>query len=196
LKVRDFSWSRGEGRNGVHLDHFYLFSEHDPRSRFVMIGSDDFQITRPGFDLDILSISDNYCFVGYARPQMEFYRDKWMVPIFINGWKHNEGVCMPCMTVKTAEALGNMGYQPNADNWQSLILILMHAMYGVDLWKTITPFYSRNPTAGTSGYIPCFNRMVMDGSRNPENEYYYHLVKQQVTNLYLNYKYGDAGQLR
>lgn len=195
IGLRSFCWSRGEGRYAVHLDHFYLFSERNPRSRFILIGSDDFVFVRPGFDQDILAISNPYCIVGYARPKMEFYRDKWRIPQFMEQWKHNEGVCMPCLSVPLIEAAGNMGYQPNADNWQTLIVILMHAMYGLDIWHTVAPFYSRNPTSGQSGYGPCFNRMVMDGIRNPENGYYFDLVQQQVKNIYLNLTYRDSGRV-
>ena len=29
FKVKKFIWSRGEGRHGFHLDHFYLFSQRN-----------------------------------------------------------------------------------------------------------------------------------------------------------------------
>lgn len=187
------SWSRGEGRHSIHLDHMYLFSLRDRRSRFVMICSDDFTFYRKGFDEDILSIQDDYCFVGYSRPPMEAVsNNKWREGPCMDAWKHNGGVCLPCFSTKTAEVLQNFGWQPNADNWQTLLNILMYNDYGLDLWKTVQPFYVRNPSDGTSGYGKSFNRMTMDGSRNPDNDYYYDLVKQQAKNLMLNIVYGSV----
>ena len=63
---------------------------------------------------------------------------------------------------------------------------MMFERYNVDMWQTIAPFYTRNPTNGTSGYGISYNNMEMDGSKNPQNTYYYDLVAQQAKNLYLN----------
>lgn len=186
INIKIYQWSRGEGRHSIHTDHFYLFTQHDPKSRFVMLGSDDFTFNRFGFIDDILSINDEFAFIGYTRPRMEFYAPHWKEEWCMNIWKHNEGVSLPCMTTRTLEVLQNYGWQSNADNWVTLINILMYTYYGIDLWKNIFPFYVRNPTEGNSGYTDSFNDMEMDGSKNVKNKYYFDLVSQQVKNLYLN----------
>lgn len=183
-----FQWNRGEGRHSLQLDHWYLFCQHHALSKFVMIASDDFTLTRPGFDKDILSLPDEVCFVGYQPSAFyEYYAqdDKWRLPEH-EVWKHNFGVCLPVMSVRTAEILQNFGHHASEDNWQTLLVILMQSRYGVNVWRQIAPFYERNKTDGTSSYAPSYNNMVIDGSRNCHNLYYFKLVEQQAKNLYLN----------
>lgn len=184
--IKIFVWNRGEGRHSIHTDHFYLFTEHNVNSRFVLLGSDDFTFTRHGFIDDILSITEKFAFVGYNRPRVEQYSKYWDQEWCMNIWKHNEGVSLPCMSVRTIEVLQNYGWQSNGDNWVSLICILLYSLYNEDLYHVIAPFYIRNPTSGDSGYSKCFNRMEIDGNKNPENKYYFDLVKQQAKNLFLN----------
>jgi len=186
LNIKKFVWSRGEGRHSIHLDHFYLFSQRNLNSKFVLLCSDDFTFIKNGFIDDILEIKDPYCFVGPRRPRVELYKNNWRQPNIMSVWKHNEGVSLPCFSVKCIEVLQNYGWQCNADNWKTLLFILMYEKYNIDLWKTVPNFYLRNPTDGTSGFGNSFNNMEMDGIKNPENEYYYTLVEQQAKNLYLN----------
>jgi hypothetical protein len=119
---------------------------------------------------------------------VELYSKRWKEPSMMSMWKHNEGVSLPCFSVKCIEVLQNYGWQCNADNWKTLLFILMYEKYNIDLWRTVTDFYSRNPTDGTSGFGHSFNNMEMDGDKNPQNNYYFTLVEQQVKNLYLNIK--------
>jgi len=184
--VKKFVWSRGEGRHSIHLDHFYLFTQKNLKSKFVLLCADDFTFINPGFIDEILSIKDEYCFVGPRRPRLEFYKDRWTEPSVMNVWKHNEGVSLPCISVKSLEVLQNYGWQCNGDNWMTLLTILMYENYGIDMWRSVNNFYLRNQTDGTSGFGKSYNNMEMDGEKNPENEYYFTLVKQQAKNLYLN----------
>lgn len=193
VRVKYHVWSRGEGRHSIHLDHFYLFSQRNPNSKFVMICADDFVFNRKGFIDEILSIKDEFAFVGYNTPKLEVYGGKdWLK--YIEYWKHNEGMCLPCFSTRTAEVLQNFGWQCNADNWQTLINILLNSEYNIRIWHTIAPYYERKYNiTGASGYGPTFNNMEIDGSRNCDNPYYFDLVKQQVKNLYLNIKEANAG---
>ena len=190
FSIKRIVMARGEGRHSIHLDHMYCFAQRDLRSRFIMIGSDDFIFNRPGFIDDILNIKDEICVVGYAKPRVDLYKNKWQDPTMIEVWKHNEGVCLPCFSVKFIEIVQNFGWQCNTDNWQTLLTILMYEKYNIDIFKTISPFYSRNPTLGNSGYSKTYNNMEIDGSRNCQNKYYFNLVEQQAKNLALNIKYG------
>ena len=184
--VKKFVWSRGEGRHSFHLDHFYLFSQRNLDSRFILLCADDFTFTKKNFIDDILKIEEEYCFVGPRRPRVELYKDRWKQPAIMEVWKHNEGVSLPCVSARCIEVLQNYGWQCNGDNWLTLLTILMYEKFGMDLWKTVPSFYDRNPTDGGSGYGESYNNMEMDGSRNPQNPYYFHLVEQQAKNLYLN----------
>lgn len=192
--VKRFVWSRGEGRNSIHLDHFYLFAQRDMRSRFMLLCADDFSFTRKGFIDDILSVKDEFCFVGSKRPRVELYKGHWREPAVMNVWKHSEGGgYLPCVSVRCIEVLQNFGWQPNGDGWITLLAILMFEKYDIDMWRAVDPYYSRNPTQGESGYGPSFNNMVIDGSRNPANEYFYTLTEQQAKNLYLNMREAQDG---
>jgi len=186
LNIKKFVWSRGEGRHSIHLDHFYLFSQRSLQSRFVLLCSDDFTFNRKGFLDDILNINDEFCFVGSNRPKVEHYKNRWREKNVMSVWKHNEGVSLPCFSVKCLEVLQNFGWQCNADNWKSLLTILLYEKYDIDIWRTVPNFYFRNPSDGTSGFGQSFNNMEMDGIKNPQNEYYFTLVEQQAKNLYLN----------
>ena len=176
--VKKFVWSRGEGRHSFHLDHFYLFAQRSMQSRFVLLCADDFTFVKEGFIEDILSIEDEYCFVGPRRPRVELYAGRWQDPQIMEIWKHNEGVSLPCFSVRCIEVLQNYGWQCNGDNWKTLLHILMYEKFGMDLWKTVPNFFTRNPTDGASGYGASFNNMEMDGDKNPKNSYYYKLVYQ------------------
>lgn len=184
--VKKFVWSRGEGRHGIHLDHFYLFSQRNLRSKFVLLCADDFVFDRKGFVDEILSIDSEYSFVGPRRPRSELYIGRWRDKHIMEVWKHNEGVSLPCVSTKCIEVLQNYGWQCNGDNWITLLHIIMFEKYNIDMWNTVDNFYTRSPSDGQSGYGQTYNNMEMDGSRNPQNEYYYTLVEQQAKNLFLN----------
>src|SRR3984885_2425994 len=49
FSIRTFTWARGEGRHYLHHAQEYLFTQRDPRSRFLIMTADDFRFTRPGF---------------------------------------------------------------------------------------------------------------------------------------------------
>ena len=71
--VKPFVWSRGEGRHGLHNAQEYLFTQRDPRSRFLLMTADDFFFTRPGFVSEILAIQDEFAILGLKRPPIEAY---------------------------------------------------------------------------------------------------------------------------
>jgi hypothetical protein len=187
FKCRTFQWSRGEGRHSIHNDHMYLFAQHDPRARFVMIVSDDFTFNRKGFDQEILSIQDEYCFVGQQNLDLQKCSGKMFDPQVQPYWVNNGwAMCLPCFTVRTAEVLQNFGWQCNADNWQTAILIMMYEKYGINMWRQIPRYYDRNPSDGRSGFGLAYNNMEIDGEKFCQNPYYFKLVEQQVVNLRLN----------
>jgi len=42
-------YDRGEGRNFIHHFIEYMFTLHDPKSRFILVLADDYFFTRPGW---------------------------------------------------------------------------------------------------------------------------------------------------
>jgi len=180
-----FTWSRGEGRHGLHLDYFYLFSQRNRNSTFVLVGGDDFCFERVGFIEEILSIKEEYCFVGPKRPRSEIYAGQWRNPDIVKQWRH-ECAWLPCFSVRCIEVLQNYGWQCNADNWKTLLHIILYEKYQLDLWKIVPEFYSRLDGSRSSGYSKSYNNMEIGGDREPSNTYYYDLVEQQAKNLYLN----------
>lgn len=193
FQIKTFSWSRGEGRHSIHNDHLYLFTQHDMRSRFIMICSDDFQFIRPGFDEDILAIQDEFCFIGSQHLAIESCSGRLFQPDILRYWVNNSwSNCLPCATVKTIEVLGNLGYQCNFDNVQTLIVLLMYQEYKINIWKHIHQYYERNPSNGQSGFTKTYNSLEIDGSRWQNiHPYYYDLILQQVKNIYLNIKENE-----
>src|SRR6266851_674025 len=73
FQIRTFVWSRGEGRHYLHHAQEYLFTERDPRSRFLLMTADDFYFTRTGFVSEILSLPDEFCIMGHNRPPIEAF---------------------------------------------------------------------------------------------------------------------------
>jgi hypothetical protein len=43
FSIRRFFWSRGEGRHALHHAQEYMFTQHDPRSRFCLMTADDYE---------------------------------------------------------------------------------------------------------------------------------------------------------
>jgi len=191
--IKVFTWSRGEGRHAIHEAHPYLFTQHDPRSRFITISADDFTFVRKGFDDDILNITDKYCFVGEVRIPVEQMVGRWLEPHIIKMWLHSGGVpYLPCLSVGMAEVMQNFGWQCNFDNTVSLLHVMVYEQFGLDVFRTVPHYYERNPTDGASGYSPTFNNMCTDGIRIASNAYYFTLLRRQARNIGLNVLFEDV----
>lgn len=186
--VRTFTWSRGEGRHALHWDHTYLFTQHHPLAKFVIIASDDFIFTRKNFDLDILSIKDEFAFVGQTPLDWKMCSGNLFEPNTMRYWVNNGWAnCLPCMTVRTVEVLSGFGYHASEDNWQTLLIMLLYQEYGIShVYKVIPPYYERNRSNGQSSFSPTFNEFEITGAKVHLPAYYYELVRQQAHNLYLN----------
>lgn len=190
--VRTYEWQRGEGRHQFNFDHTLLFSYTNPQSRFFLVVADDFQFTRRGFDQNILAIKDEYCFVnGFKHCFSEAiiagdYDNPHVLRALINNcWN----MMLPCCSRAILESIGGFGYQANADNFFTFMAWYLYHDFKVDLWRTIEPFYKRNPQNGRSGFGSSYNLNELDAEKMPQNHYYWRLVYKLARNIYLNYQY-------
>src|SRR5438874_439861 len=84
--IKTFCWSRGEGRHSLHNAQEYLFTQRDPRSRFLLMTADDFFFSRSGFVSEILAHQEEFLILGLKRPQIEAYAGRYEQEHVIRDW--------------------------------------------------------------------------------------------------------------
>jgi hypothetical protein len=191
FKIRTFVWSRGEGRHSLHHVQEYLFTQRDPRSRFLLMTADDFKFIRTGFVSEILSIKDEFVIIGRNRPPIEnwygVYEEEWAVRQWVVSF---EGLS-PVISARLIEVCQNFGWQSNVDSWLMALSVVLFDMYGVIIWRKLEPFYERGGGHGM-GDTPTYNNMELTGMHGPDNKYWFELVRRQARNLYLNMRHGTS----
>jgi len=198
FQIRTFVWSRGEGRHYLHHAQEYLFTERDPRSRFLLMTADDFYFTRSGFVSEILSRPDEFCILGPRRPPIESFAGIYENEEAIRQWVVAFGPLSPVISARLIEVCQNFGWQANVDSWVMGLSVVLNDLYGIILWRPIEPFYERGGGYGL-GDTPTYNKMELTCQKGPFNKYWFELVRRQARNLYLNIEYGtdflDRGPL-
>jgi hypothetical protein len=192
--IRTFTWSRGEGRHGLHHAQEYLFAQRDPRSRFCLMTADDFFFTRPGFVSDILAVKDEFCVMGYVRPPIEAFAGRYDREEMIRQWVVSFGCWSPVVSTRLVEVCQNFGWQANVDSWLMGLSVVLYDLYGVVIWKTHEPFYARGGSyerPASCGAAPTYNNMEITNNVGPVNRYWFELVRRQARNVYLNMRYGS-----
>ena len=191
FQIRTFAWSRGEGRHYLHHVQEYLFTQRDPRSRFLLMTADDFKFIRTGFVSEILSIKDEFVIIGRNRPPIEnwygVYEQEWAVRQWVVSF---EGLS-PVISARLIEVCQNFGWQSNVDSWLMGLSVVLYDMYGIILWRALPPFYERGGGPGL-GDTPTYNNMELTGMHGPDNKYWFELVRRQARNLYLNMRHGTS----
>jgi len=193
--IKTFTWSRGEGRHGLHNAQEYLFTQRNPQSRFLLMTADDFIFTRPGFVREILAIQDEFCILGHCRPPIEAYAGRYEQEKMIRDWVVSFGCWSPVVSARLIEVCQNFGWQANVDSWLMGLSVVLYDMYGVVLWKTHEPFYERGGSyerPASTGAAPTFNNMELTNNKGPENKYWFELVRRQARNVYLNILHGTS----
>lgn len=193
--VKTFCWSRGEGRHGLHNVQEYLFTQRDPRSRFLLMTADDFTFTRPGFVSEILAVPDEFVILGHKRPPIEAYAGRYEEDKMIRDWVVSFGCWSPVVSVRLIEVCQNFGWQANVDSWLMGLSVVLYDLYGVVLWQTHEPFYERGGSyerPASTGAAPTFNNMELTNNKGPENRYWFELVRRQARNVYLNMAHGSS----
>lgn len=193
--VKTFTWSRGEGRHALHNAQEYLFTQRDPKSRFLLMTADDFVFTRPGFVHEILSIRDEFCILGFRRPPIEAYAGRYEQEKMIRDWVVSFGCWSPVVSARLIEVCQNFGWQANCDSWLMGLAVVLYDMYGIMIWKQHEPFYERRGSyerPASCGAAPTFNNMELTNNKGPENKYWFELVRRQARNVYLNMVHGTS----
>src|SRR4051794_30079419 len=191
--VRTFTWSRGEGRHGLHHAQEYLFAQRDPRSRFCLMTADDFYFTRPGFVSDVLAVKDEFCIMGYRRPPIESYYGAYEKEEVIRQWVVSFGCWSPVVSSRLIEVCQNFGWQANVDSWLMGLSVVLYDLYGIVIWKQHEPFYARGGEVerpASCGAAPTYNNMELTNNVGPLNKYWFELVRRQARNVYLNMMHG------
>jgi hypothetical protein len=190
--VRTFTWSRGEGRHGLHHAQEYLFAQRNPRSRMLYMTADDFVFNRKGFVSDVLAEQDEFVIMGHRRPLIESFAGRWEQEEAVREWVVSFGPWSPVISARLMEVCQNFGWQANVDSWLMGLSVALYDLYGIVIWKKHEEFYAR----GGSGDRPAstapntYNNMELTNLVGPKNAYWFELVKRQARNVYLNMTYG------
>jgi hypothetical protein len=196
--VRTFTWSRGEGRHGLHHAQEYLFTQRNPQSRFCLMTADDFFFTRPGFVSEILNVPDEFCIMGYVRPPIESFAGIWEQEEAVRRWVVSFGCWSPVISSRLIEVCQNFGWQANVDSWLMGLSVALYDLYGTVIWKQHEPFYARGgeyERPASVGTAPTYNNMELTNNVGPLNTYWFELVRRQARNVYLNMIHGtDLGR--
>jgi hypothetical protein len=195
FQIKTFSWSRGEGRHGLHNAQEYLFTQRDPRSRFLLMTADDFYFTRPGFVSEILAIQDEFTILGLKRPPIEAYAGRYEEEHVVRDWVVSFGPWSPVVSARLIEVCQNFGWQANVDSWLMGLSVVLYDLYAITLWRVMEPFYQRGGACdrpASIGAVPTFNNMELTNNRGPENKYWFELVRRQARNVYLNMMHGTS----
>jgi hypothetical protein len=190
FSIRTFVWSRGEGRHYLHHAQEYLFAQRDPRSRFCLMTADDFYFTRRGFVSEILKIQDEFCVIGYNRPEIELFARNYEEEATVRRWVVSFGEMSPVISSRLVEVCQNFGWQSNVDSWIMGLCVALYHHYGILIWRYLEPFYQRSGGYGL-GDTPTYNNMELTGIKGPHNKYWFELVRRQARNIYLNVRYGS-----
>jgi hypothetical protein len=191
FKIRTFVYSRGEGRHSLHNVQEYLFTQRDPRSRFLLMTADDFYFTRPGFVTEILQRKEEFCIIGRNRPPIEGWAGRYEQESMIRDWVVSFGGLSPVISVRLIEVAQNFGWQSNVDSWLMGLSVVLYDMYAIVIWQQMQPFYERGGGPGL-GDTPTYNNMELTGMHGPDNKYWFELVRRQARNVYLNMLHGTS----
>lgn len=192
--IRKFVWGKMEGRHSLHLTYFQLFTERNPKSKFIINCPDDRIFFRKGFIDEILSIKKKYCFVGNILPSSETIKLDYHKTQNIKIWVHQCDLLVT--SCKMIEILGNFGFQANTDNWVTLLHLVLVSKYNLDLFVKVENFNMRNPQVNKShlNNVKNYNENFrVDDTIESISPYYFKLIEQQAKNIYLNYK-EDNGE--
>lgn len=187
--VRSFTWSRGEGRHGLHNAQEYLFTQRDPQSRFCLMIADDFFFTRPNFVSEILAIKDEFCILGCNRPPIEQFVGIYENDDAVRRWNSSFGALAPVVSSRLIEVCQNFGWQSNVDSWLMGLSVVLYDLYRIVIWQHFADFYERGGGYGL-GDTPTFNNMEVTARKTPQNKYWFELLRRQARNIYLNMEYG------
>lgn len=203
--IKEVTYNRCTGRSHLHHFNEYLFTLKNHKSKFILQVADDFIFTRPGWVSQILSFTKEYLFIGSGQCDKEPgpWHTKSRPPIEtinyfdMESWRCIFGNIAPCFSVRLIEVCQNFGWTSSIDAWAYLLTMMCYQNHKINIFEYIDAFYKRTEGLGVEsnqshdeifkkGFDYSYNRMQQTGSKNCENMYWFDLVYQQATNVYLN----------
>lgn len=188
FRIRYFIYNRGEGRRSLHNDYMFLFSQRDPRSKFISFITDDCIMVKDGLFKELESLRDkDWCILGEKKPVAKLfpnYREN-------QDWRTQVSM-FPIVSSNLLHVLQNMGWQVNIDNWLTLLHVILYHKYDLDLFYGIDNYITREGgTSKEEQYGKVYNDMEITNNKRCTNTYYFDLIEQACKNVYLNYKYQE-----
>ena len=194
LNIRVFAYNRWEGRRSLYLHYWYLFTRRNISSKYIGFLTDDVIFTQNPISYIEQYIDKEYAMLSHVHnievlhsiKDWELETTKW------SGGALTEPY--PTVSTKILEICGNMGFQPNIDNWFALINVILYCKYKIDLYYDIPDIFHRNTFAHMEFtpdiFLPSkFNQeWLVDDSKPSDDSYYYKLIEKQSDNIYLNMK--------
>lgn len=193
FRIKHFVYNRAEGRRSLHNDYMFLFSQRDPRSKFISFVTDDCVLLADGMFTELERLKDkDWVFMGDKEPDVKKYvnyraNQDWRMDVSM----------FPIVSTKIIECVQNMGWQVNVDNWITLLHVILYHKYGLDFWKgSYTQYVGRRGGASReSQYGKKYNPFEVNNRFVVENQYYFDLVEQQARNIFLNYQVPHLKEL-
>jgi len=205
FNIRPFFTARGEGLKSANTYYEYLFSRINKHSKFIGFCGDDAVFNH--FSQGVMgqlrdNIDDNYIFFTNQR-QMTEPATLQTVSDYQNNSRILASVMSqkrliepyPIVSRKLIEICGGMGYHYNIDTWLAIINLALFHKHRVLITKNFSnqtflrdnlqpqDCYERDPFINQDGsYTNLHNADLED------KPYYYQLLTQQATNIYLNIK--------
>lgn len=198
-KLRYFIYGRWEGKKTFNYHYQYLFSQRNPKSKFITFATDDsfyqkdllhvLNIPISKYGVDKPKIFIRSCMITQILNSITDYRN----PEELRKWASGELTDpFPIVSSNIIEWCGNMGWGQNIDNWLSLLGVVVYKKYGINLLEDLPISIERKtderPGLEARNYSQFNKEMFVDDTTFPQNQYYFDLVEQQAKNLYLNIK--------
>lgn len=194
LNIRVFVYNRWEGRRTLYMHYWYLFTRKNPSSKYIGFLTDDVVFLENSIQYIEQHKDSKYAMLSHVHNTEVLHSIKdWQ----LETTKWSGGTLTepyPIVSTKILEICGNMGFQPNIDNWFALLNVIMYVKYGIDLYKDIPDLVHRQTFThqefDPSIFVPSqFNKeWFVDDSQGSKDSYYYRLVEIQADNIWLNLK--------
>ncbi len=203
FKITTMYHHRWEGLMSSHFTYTSLFLRKHPESRYVAWVTDDAKFY--DFSDGIIPQLDE-CkkeFISFSLNSRNHRKDKLDKVIdykntqdFWGGGEMTEPY--PIVSSKVYEICSLIGFHRNVDNWFTLLNVILYSKYGITINEALkSTFLVRTNTTAEDmiygSYLKTrFNFDITGMGIIPHDSYYFKLVEQQATNIYLNIKAKNA----
>jgi hypothetical protein len=193
--IRYFIYNRWEGKKTFNYHYQYLFSQRNPKSKFITFATDDSYYVDDLIEKLSPVINQEYKILIRS----EMYNNvlgtisTWKEPCELRKWASGDLTDpYPIVSSKIIEICGGMGWQQNIDNWFSLLGVILFKKYNIQIFQTFPVCINRKTEERIGLESPnysAFNKeMFVDDTTFPQNNYYLKLVETQATSIFLHMK--------